>query len=101
MAILLAKRYRSHLEGLLVRGEPRLAFDAFVPEAAATALESAGPSHDRDLRRLLSSVMSEAGFVVHPQEWWHWEYGTRSWAAVTRAPVRYGRTAPDDGANSE
>ena len=76
-------------------------FDAFVPEAAATALEAAGPSHDRDLRRLLSSVMSEAGFVVHPQEWWHWEYGTRWWAAVTRAPVRYGRTAPDDGANSE
>ncbi|MFN8126056.1 MAG: M15 family metallopeptidase [Candidatus Nanopelagicales bacterium] len=69
-------------------------FDAFVPEAAATALEPDGPTPERDLRRLLAAVMSAAGFVVHPQEWWHWEYGTRWWAAVTGERVRYGRTAP-------
>lgn len=58
-------------------------FDAFVPQAAAAALEPDGPSLVRDLRRLLAAVMTQAGFVGHPQEWWHWEYGTRYWAAVT------------------
>lgn len=75
-------------------------FDAFVPAAAAAALEDRGPSHDRDLRRLLASAMSGAGFVVHPQEWWHWEFGTRWWAAVTGEPVVYGRAVPEDGASS-
>jgi D-alanyl-D-alanine dipeptidase len=65
-------------------------FDAFVPQAAAAALEPAGPQPARHLRRLLAHVMSGAGFVQHPQEWWHWEYGTRYWAAVTDQPVRYG-----------
>jgi D-alanyl-D-alanine dipeptidase len=65
-------------------------FDAFVPEAAASALEAGGPAVERDLRRLLSRVMSTGGFVQHPQEWWHWEYGTRYWSAVTGRPVLFG-----------
>ncbi len=65
-------------------------FDAFVPEAAAAALEPDGPALARDLRRLLASVMAAAGFVQHPQEWWHWEYGTRYWSAVTGQPVLFG-----------
>ena len=31
-------------------------------------------------RRLLYYVMTEAGFVNYPNEWWHFEYGTRRWA---------------------
>lgn len=65
-------------------------FDAFVPQAAAAALETAGAVLERDLRRLLATVMSGAGFVQHPQEWWHWEFGTRYWAAVTGSPVLFG-----------
>jgi len=72
-------------------------FDAFVPAAAAAAFEPDGPRRDRDLRRRLAAAMGGAGFVVHPQEWWHWEYGTRFWAAVTGEPVRYGHTIPKDG----
>src|SRR5690606_30389960 len=72
-------------------------FDAFVPEAAATALEPDGPALERDLRRLLSKVMSQVGFVQHPQEWWHWEYGTRYWSAVTGEPVLFGHARPADG----
>lgn len=71
-------------------------FDAFVPQAAAAALEPDGPVMARDLRRLLAHAMSGAGFVCHPQEWWHWEYGTRYWAAVAGEPVRYGRAKPPD-----
>lgn len=65
-------------------------FDAFVPEAAAAALEPDGPKLVRDLRRLLARAMAGAGFVPHPQEWWHWEYGTRYWAALTGRPVQFG-----------
>ncbi len=66
-------------------------FDAFVPEAAAAALEPDGPQPATQLRRLLAQVMAGAGFVQHPQEWWHWEFGTRYWAATTGHPVRFGR----------
>lgn len=31
-------------------------------------------------REILSSAMQSAGFVGIPEEWWHWEYGTRLWA---------------------
>ena len=71
-------------------------FDAFVAQAAADALEPDGPALERDLRRLLAAPMAGAGFVQHPQEWWHWEYGTRYWAAVTGQPVLFGHArAPD------
>ena len=72
------------------------AFDAFVPAAAATALEPNGPQLERNLRRLLHWVMSEAGFVVLATEWWHWEYGTRLWAAAHNRSAIYGRTYPND-----
>ena len=71
-------------------------FDAFVPEAAAGALEPDGPEVPRRLRRLLAAAMTGQGFVVHPQEWWHWEYGTRMWAAVTGEEPRFGHTSPDE-----
>lgn len=72
-------------------------FDAFVPEAAADALEPDGPRLERDLRRLLAAAMTRAGFVGHPQEWWHWEYGTRMWAAVTGVSVLFGHARPPTG----
>lgn len=72
-------------------------FDAFVPEAAADSLEPDGTPGPRLLRRLLGHAMASQGFVVHPQEWWHWEYGTRMWAAVTGADPLFGLTSPDPG----
>lgn len=88
-------------------------FDAFVPAAHARALESDDefnadhiskseyPHNDgvrlaRDLRRMLRSVMVSAGFVQLNCEWWHFEYGTRLWAAVTgREPLYGGHVGPD------
>ncbi len=69
-------------------------FDAFIPDAAAGALEPDGPVLERDLRRLLAAAMSGAGFVQHPQEWWHWEYGTRYWAAITGHDALFGHAVP-------
>nr|WP_211267284.1 M15 family metallopeptidase [Nonomuraea candida] len=32
-----------------------------------------------------------AGFVNYPTEWWHWSFGERYWAFITRARyARYG-----------
>ena len=31
-------------------------------------------------RSLLYSVMSQAGFVQHPNEWWHFSYGDQLWS---------------------
>ena len=31
-------------------------------------------------RSLLFSVMEQAGFVQHPNEWWHFSYGDQLWA---------------------
>ncbi|MEV7183371.1 M15 family metallopeptidase [Kitasatospora sp. NPDC093102] len=37
-------------------------------------------------RRLLSDVLTGAGLVNYPTEWWHWSYGDRYWALATGAP---------------
>ncbi len=38
--------------------------------------------HDR--RSLLFSVMKKAGFVQHPNEWWHFSYGDQLWSWLTK-----------------
>ena len=49
----------------------------------------------RDLRRLLVATMASEGFVVLDCEWWHFEHGTRYWAAITGAAPRFGPTSLD------
>lgn len=42
-------------------------------------------------RDLLGDVMTAAGFINYPAEWWHWSYGDRYWAFQTgHAATRYG-----------
>jgi len=36
-------------------------------------------------RVLLASVMRKAGFVQHPNEWWHFSYGDQLWAWMTKS----------------
>lgn len=31
-------------------------------------------------RKLLINIMTKAGFINFPAEWWHWSYGEREWA---------------------
>ena len=35
-------------------------------------------------RSLLIKVMTSAGFVNFPAEWWHWSYGDREWANLQK-----------------
>ncbi len=36
-------------------------------------------------RNILSNVMLNAGFVQHPNEWWHYSYGDQLWAWITKS----------------
>jgi D-alanyl-D-alanine dipeptidase len=72
---------------------PGTDFDDTTTQAFAAALEDT-PGPDRDARRMLYWVMRNAGFVVYEGEWWHFEYGTRRWAAIlNRSPI-YDATRP-------
>lgn len=50
------------------------------------AMEASGLSSSaRRNRDLLTRAMRSAGFVNYPTEWWHWSYGDRYWALITKA----------------
>lgn len=68
-------------------------FDAFTSQAASAALEIT-PGVVRELRRLLTARMLDAGFTGYQQEWWHFEHGTQRWAAVRGERPRYGPASP-------
>ncbi|MGW3396770.1 M15 family metallopeptidase [Streptomyces sp. NRRL F-5193] len=38
-------------------------------------------------RELLGGVLTAAGLVNYPTEWWHWSFGDRYWALETGAPA--------------
>lgn len=62
-------------------------YDAFTPLAHPAAFERASADERvRDLRRLLVTVMTGAGFAPYPVEWWHWSWGEQWWAALTGSP---------------
>ncbi len=62
-------------------------FDDFSSLARPEALEGdATAPLARDLRRLLASVLIDAGFAPYPLEWWHWSYGDQWWAAQRGLP---------------
>lgn len=49
-------------------------------------------------RQLLNKIMTQAGFIRHPQEWWHFSLGDQMWAwlyeqkhGTAGAIARYGR----------
>lgn len=65
------------------------AFDAFVPEAGALALERV-PGGPRNLRRLLFWSMAGQGFTAYVEEWWHFDFGDQFWGSITGQPARYG-----------
>tara|TARA_Y100001968_G_scaffold332542_1_gene391082 strand:+ start:6386 stop:7105 length:720 start_codon:yes stop_codon:yes gene_type:complete len=53
--------------------------------AVSTPNYFADSSNDKDQlfnsrRLLLTKVMSKAGFVQHPHEWWHFSFGDQLWA---------------------
>lgn len=45
------------------------------------------PRAARERRELMAKVLSGAGLVNYPTEWWHWTYRDRYWALMTDAPA--------------
>ena len=41
-------------------------------------------------RRLLYTVMVEAGFTNYPLEWWHYDYGDQFWGHLSKRDAIYG-----------
>jgi D-alanyl-D-alanine dipeptidase len=45
-------------------------------------------------RKMLIEAMAAVGFVNYPTEWWHWSYGERYWAFITKSPyAHYGNAS--------
>ncbi len=40
----------------------------------------------KENRQILSEVMTKAGFVNYPTEWWHWSFGDKYWALLSGQP---------------
>ncbi|MFF0829850.1 M15 family metallopeptidase [Brevibacillus sp. NPDC003359] len=71
------------------------AFDDFSERAATRHYEELVEPTQKDIeirdnRRLLYHLMTAAGFVNYPKEWWHFEYGTRTWGQRTQQEPIYG-----------
>jgi D-alanyl-D-alanine dipeptidase len=66
-------------------------FDAFVPEAAARALEGT-PGPVRERRRALYWAMHSQGFTAYHEEWWHFDYGDQFWGLATGRVACYAGT---------
>lgn len=68
-------------------------FDDLTDLAHTDALERSCPpgrEEARDNRRLLYHLMTSAGLVNYPCEWWHYAYGERQWAVRTGEAPFYG-----------
>lgn len=60
------------------------------PEASDFGCNTAAlniSSTARANRDTLAGVLTEAGLVNYPTEWWHWSYGDRYWALRTAHPT--------------
>ena len=59
-----------------------------TPEQSGGRCYFAAEDISRDARanrNLLARVLTDAGLVNYPTEWWHWSYGDRYWALSTGA----------------
>lgn len=65
-------------------------FDEFMETAFTSYFEEHEVSQEvLENRRLLYTVMTEAGFINLPSEWWHYDYGDRFWAFYSNEPAMY------------
>lgn len=59
---------------------------------AATSfyMDQLWPPSVNENRRLLYTVMVEAGFTNYPPEWWHYDYGDQFWGYLSKREAIYG-----------
>lgn len=82
------------VEGLLL--DMGTEFDDISSWSASAAFETITKPNARESeiienRRLLHSVMLQAGFTNLPSEWWHFDYGNQAWAwAAQQSQAQFG-----------
>ena len=89
---------RSLLDEIVRDGARAMLAAALQAEVAAYVEAFAGELDDAGRRLVVRNghhepreVMTAAGLVNYPREWWHFSYGDRYWACVTgSAQARYG-----------
>ena len=64
-------------------------FDDFSEVAHTDYFESSTSICIRNNRRMLYNAMIAAGFTNFTSEWWHYDFGDRFWAAMTRQDSIY------------
>ena len=65
-------------------------FDCFKDTANTNYFELNNINEEvKNNRRLLYTVMTEAGFTNLPTEWWHFDYGNKFWAFYTKNDAIY------------
>tara|TARA_B100000686_G_C16614907_1_gene875874 strand:+ start:399 stop:1106 length:708 start_codon:yes stop_codon:yes gene_type:complete len=72
---------------------PGSGFDDVTPAAKANYLEKK-PGFNREFRRFLYWTMHSQDFIVFEEEWWHFEFGTRRWGALTGQKAKFGVSSP-------
>jgi D-alanyl-D-alanine dipeptidase len=63
--------------GTRMNADPEESEGACYTHAANISTEA------RANRKLLGAVLTAAGLVNYPTEWWHWSFGDRYWALIT------------------
>lgn len=63
---------------------------AMRPAIPQTRAARVGPRLVHGNRRLLYTVMVEAGFTNYPLEWWHYDYGDQFWGHLSKRDAIYG-----------
>ena len=43
------------------------------------------PEKAKTNRKILIDVMTAVGFQNYPTEWWHWSYGDKYWALMSKS----------------
>ena len=64
-------------------------FDEFSDRTYTAFYEKSADENIKTNRRLLYSIMTNAGFTNLPSEWWHYDYGDRFWAYYMKKPALY------------
>lgn len=81
-----------------------IGFELFDKEALTSYYETIPESeltredkNRRQNRRLMFTVLKQAGLSNYPEEWWHWSYGDQEWAAnLKKESALFGEVEPDE-----
>lgn len=64
-------------------------FDEFSDVSTTIYFEDSDNEVAKNNRRFLYNIMTDVGFTNLPSEWWHFDYGDRTWALLKGERIKY------------